>query len=97
MGLIPPYAFRACSVSPLPGATRAVQVTGPCHTCSAPQAVAVEPTDLEKFRQGGYVQDCFSYLSADEREFLLSGICSKCWQDLFGSEDEDDDEEDSYD
>lgn len=45
--------------------------------------------DLGDFISGKkYIQDAFSYLSADDRELLLTGYCSKAWDQLFGEEDE---------
>lgn len=35
----------------------------------------------------GYVQDIFSNLSVDEREFILSGVTPDEWKAVFGEED----------
>lgn len=65
--------------------------TGPCVVTGKEQSVTVKAPDLFKYRQGGYVQDCFPYLSKGDREFLISGTSDEGWQMLFGdSEDEDD-------
>jgi len=32
-------------------------------------------------------------LSAAERELLISGTCDNCWKNMFGSDDEEDDED----
>lgn len=37
---------------------------------------------------GEYIQNAFPMLSADEREFLLTGITSEEWNELFPDEDE---------
>jgi len=42
-----------------------------------------------------YIQDAFNYLSADEREFILTGITEEEWDEIFA--DEDDTEDDSGD
>ena len=40
--------------------------------------------DLIKWRDGrGLIQDCFPYLSADEREFLQSGVMCEEWGQAF--------------
>lgn len=88
MSLIAKYAFRACKVTPLQNAQHAVSVTGPCYSCGKEVSVACEPTDLERWRNGGFVQDCFPYLGPAEREFLLSGICGACWNDMFPPDEE---------
>lgn len=64
-----------------------VVITGPCYYCKSPQTVQVAISDLARFRDGVYAQNCFSYLSPADREFLISGICGKCWDDMFSTED----------
>ena len=32
------------------------------------------------------IQQAFPHMSADEREELKTGICSKCWDDMFSDE-----------
>lgn len=66
-------------------------VRGPCIYCRAPQEIRLQADDLQKFLAGGFAQDCFPYLTASEREFLLSGICGACWDDIFPPEGNDDD------
>lgn len=70
-----------------------------CPFCGEEHTVEVRLEDYHAYRQGGLAQDCFPYLSAGEREMLISGVCPQCWDDMFGSdeaealdyEDEDDD------
>jgi hypothetical protein len=66
-----------------------LRVDGPCYECKKPQAVTVPAAAFIKFGQGGFAQDCFPALPAEQREFLISGICGKCWDELFPEEDED--------
>lgn len=35
-----------------------------------------------KYEAGHLVQDCFPEMSADDREFLITGICPKCWKSM---------------
>ena len=37
--------------------------------------------------RSGLAQDAFPHLSADEREFIISGIHPTEWHELFGNED----------
>lgn len=37
---------------------------------------------------GKLAQDAFPYLSADEREMLISGICPTCWDNMFPPEED---------
>jgi hypothetical protein len=89
--LIDKYAFRdgccrldVASVSP----EFQVAVRGPCYSCGKAQEVIVADADLRKFRAGEYAQNCFPYLSAAAREFLISGICEKCWEEMFAETEE---------
>lgn len=42
----------------------------------------------------GHIQSAFPHLSAEEREFILTGTTSEEWDAMFLEEDEDDDEMD---
>lgn len=48
---------------------------------------------VEAYRNGEYAQDAFPFLSAEDREQIISGTHPKCWQELFGSCDDDDEDE----
>lgn len=66
--------------------------TGPCVVTGREQSVTVKAPDLFKYRQGGYVQDCFPYLENWQREFLISGISDEGWKIIFGAGKEEDSE-----
>lgn len=87
MALMTKYPFRGTCTIIADGDMSVV--AGPCHFCKQPQEVRVKTTDLEKFREGGFAQDCFPYLTPPKREFLISGICDICWNNMFPPEDED--------
>lgn len=55
-----------------------------CPLCYKTHEVAVDEFDFWDWQCGVHAQDAFPYLSADEREMLISGICPKCWQRMFG-------------
>jgi len=40
---------------------------------------------LEKYKRGAMMQDAFPFLSADEREFLISGTTPEEWAEMFGN------------
>ncbi len=48
----------------------------------------VTPQDLARHQRGELVQDVFPHLTADEREFLVSGLMPGDWEKLMGDEDE---------
>jgi len=57
-----------------------VEVEVFCYWCERVYVFLVEKKDLEKYKSGeGYVQDIFPYLSDDEREMFISGLCPKCF------------------
>jgi hypothetical protein len=85
--LIEKYAFRqgCCTAQPHTpdGVTQRVIVRGPCYQCGTEQAVEVDGHALLRFRDGCFAQDCFPDLPAEKREFLISGICGTCWDEMF--------------
>ena len=47
----------------------------------------VTEDQLRQFEAGqGYIQDIFSNLSADDREFIKTGITAEEWEEVFGPE-----------
>lgn len=57
-----------------------------CPFCGKYHEVMVNETDFIAWQDGELVQNALPYLSANEREILVSGICPKCWTDTFGEE-----------
>jgi hypothetical protein len=90
--LIEKYAFRQGCCVAVAAPDDKVIVRGPCYSCKKPQEVIVNGADLIRFRDNEFAQDCFPYLSADKREFMISGICNACWNEMFEEEDEDDED-----
>lgn len=68
-----------------------------CPLCGTEFTIKVSTSDYLEYLDGTLVQDAFPYLSADEREALVSGICSKCWENMFSSPEEDEEEDFEYD
>jgi hypothetical protein len=44
---------------------------------------------LREWEGGALIQEVFPDLSADEREFLMTGSTPAEWQEIFGSDDDD--------
>lgn len=55
-----------------------------CPFCGKESVVSVFASDYYAWLRSGLVQDAFPYLSAEERELLISGICPECWEKTFG-------------
>lgn len=62
-----------------------------CRICEKLNSIFCNKQDYEKFKNGtGYIQDILHYLSADQRELLISQTCGECFDKMFSSEEEND-------
>jgi hypothetical protein len=89
------YADSQCLVKEQYEPEHTYTFIGPCVVTGKEQRVTVKAADLNNYRQGGYVQTCFPYLTAAEREFLISGTSGEGWDIMFPADEEDEEEEDS--
>lgn len=67
--------------------TKTSPISGNIYTAE----IFMDPMDYEDFvsgKSGRLIQDIFPYLTADEREFLLTGITVEEWEAQFGGEGE---------
>ena len=64
-----------------------------CPFCGYGNFIEVNENDYLDWGDGMNAQDAFPYLSAGEREMLISGICPTCWEKYFGSDEEPDPDE----
>lgn len=62
----------------------AVYVGRECPFCGEYHEVMVSETDYWNWESGELAQNAFPYLTAEEREILISGICPDCWGKIFG-------------
>lgn len=60
-----------------------------CVQCGEEHTLEFRATDFVAMREGKHVQDAAPYLTAGEREMMISGFCEKCFDDLFEGDDED--------
>ena len=65
-----------------------VTVVTACPFCGHANEVEVNEIDYLDWQDGMLVQDAFPYLSANEREKLVSGICPSCWDKMFPPEED---------
>jgi len=63
-----------------------ITVVTRCPFCGKGNEVEVNENDYLDWQDGELVQDAFPYLSPEQRETLISGICPKCWESMFGNE-----------
>jgi len=60
---------------------------GRCILCSESVSLAIRSEDYYKWKGGEYIQDAAPYLSVNDREFLMSHICSDCFDAMWEDED----------
>jgi hypothetical protein len=61
--------------------TRTSPFTGKVHT----KVLAVTQEQLDRYERGNILlQDAFPFLSADDREFIKTGITAEEWEATFG-------------
>jgi hypothetical protein len=48
----------------------------------------VKMIDLAAYEDGAHIQDAFPYLTAGQRELIITGINDEMWGDMFGDEEE---------
>ena len=70
-----------------------VTIVTRCPFCGKAQFIAVNEADYWDWQEGELAQNAFPYLSADDREALISGICRDCWEEMFGSDEEPDEDD----
>jgi hypothetical protein len=70
--------------------TRTSSFTGKTHTKDLP--VTQEQLD-SYYKTGLLLQDAFPHLSADDREFIKSGVTKEEWDAMFPPEEEDEEED----
>ena len=68
------------------------KITGLCPVCKKEWTLEI-PLDefnegMRLREEGRLIQFAFPKLSDAERELLISGVCNKCWKDLFGGNEE---------
>ncbi len=61
--------------------------------CGQRYTFDIDPEDFYRFQNGTYAQVAFPYLSAAERELLISHTCDACFTKMFPPDDEDYDDE----
>ena len=57
-----------------------------CVSCKDTHVLMVNNHDLKRWEGGELIQDAMPYLSADERELLISGVCGACFDKMFGED-----------
>lgn len=67
-----------------------------CPICGKETEITVNFEDYLNWQSGMHAIYAFPYLSADQREMLISGVCPSCWDSMYPEEDDEDEEEEMY-
>lgn len=60
-----------------------------CPSCGKTTPIQIRRVaDYHAWQDGVHAQNALPYLSAAEREMLISGICPTCWENLFREEED---------
>lgn len=59
-----------------------------CDICKRDDHVHVHEEDYKRWRKDTHIQVAFPYLSAGEREMLMTGMHDACFDNLFAGMDE---------
>ena len=63
-------------------------VAVPCRQCKEATDLTVNIEGFIAWQGGELIQNALPELNADQRELLISGICPKCWEQMFPSDEE---------
>ena len=54
-----------------------------CKYCDYEEILHVPKSDYDAWHNGAFIQEVFDYLSAGQRELMISGTCDTCWNKFF--------------
>ena len=59
-----------------------------CPICGKMNSIEIYKKDFEAWQNGALIQNVMPYLTAKERELLITGTCSECWDKMFRVDDD---------
>ena len=60
-----------------------MEVLTMCPKCQDTKAFDLDYDDYLRWQTGELIQKIFPNISAEDRERLITGICPKCWDEMF--------------
>ena len=54
-----------------------------CNHCDYEENLSVSECDYIAWHNGKYIQDSFPFITAGQRDLMLSNTCDDCWQKFF--------------
>ena len=64
-----------------------------CKYCDHEETITVPEADYISWHNGEYIQDAFPYLTAGQRQLMLSNTCDDCWNKFFPEENDNEHDE----
>lgn len=64
-----------------------------CRFCGKEITIQADEEKFARLDSGAHVQDMFPDLNPNYRELMISGICGECFDELFGGDEDNDEEE----
>ena len=58
-----------------------------CPLCGEINSVMADTLGIIRWKAGALIQEALPDLNAEERELLITGICTVCWYKSFSEED----------
>tara|TARA_B100000519_G_C13841603_1_gene249864 strand:+ start:138 stop:431 length:294 start_codon:yes stop_codon:yes gene_type:complete len=58
-----------------------------CKYCDYEENISVHESDYISWHNGEFIQDAFPYLTAGQRELMISNTCDDCWNRFFPDDD----------
>ena len=100
-GVVSESLSDGCSNIRIVGGDEApITLQNKCPFCGKPHTIEVDMDEDEfsdrlfAYRRGGeFIQNAFPMLDANQREFIKTGICPKCWDSVMGGGDDEEYEE----
>lgn len=65
-----------------------MRIVIPCMICRKQYAVEMKDEAHRRWMSGEHIQDVAPELTDSEREILISGVCGKCFDEMFAEEEE---------
>ena len=54
-----------------------------CRICEDTHILMVNIRDAKRWKEGELIQNAMPYLTPDERELLISGVCGTCFSKMY--------------
>lgn len=67
---------------------RTVTKNKTCLKCGVTHEIKIASGDYIRWKRGAHIQFVAPYLSEDQRELLISGICGTCFEEMFAEDEE---------